>query len=332
MSALAAAAIAAPVAGGVAQYITAQQAQKAAAEQQAKIQAALDKVQDPQFDMSQFTPEEYQLVGKYAPEMLPIVQERAPQLMQLSGAGQQGQDATLSALQRLTSIGNSGADAQSQGLIEQAQRQSQIQNQGQQASILDSMSRRGAQAGSGLGFAAALNAQQGANQSASQGGANAAMQAYQQRLQALTQAGNFGQQVQANDMNMQGQNAGIINGFNQRMSAMQNQNNQYNTGNLNEAQRTNLGAQQNTADQNVGLRNNAVAQKNTMAQQEYQNALDKVRIQAGVSNNAAQNALTSGQNQNNAVQGMTGGISSGLLYADGQDEKKKQQQGGLYAG
>lgn len=315
-------AIAAPVVGGVAQYLIAQQAQAAAAEQQQKVQNALNKIQDPNFDMSQFTPEEYQLIGKYAPQALPMVQERAPQLVQQSAAGQQGQDAMLGALQRLRSVGQSGTDPQSQALIAQAQRQAAIQNQGQQSSIMDEMARRGAQPGSGLGFAAAMNAQQGSNQAASQSGTQAALSAYQNKLQALKDSASIGGQVQSNDLNLQSQNANIINGFNQRMASMQNQNNQYNTGNVNDASRLNLAAGQNTADQNVGLHNNAVAQKNQLAQQQYQNALDKVRIQAGVSNNASQQTLTAGQNTNNAIQGASGAVSSGLLYANGQQTKQ----------
>lgn len=312
---MAAGAIAAPIVGGVAQYFSAKEARAAAEAQQRKVEEALAKVQDPNFDMSQFTPEEYQLVGKYAPQMLPMVEERAPQLAQLSGAGQQGQSAMLGALQRLYSIGQGGPDAQSQALNAQAMQQAAIQNQGQQASILDSMQRRGGGAGSGLGMAAALSAQQGAGQNAAQAGTQQALAGYQNRLQALMQAGQMGGQAQGMDLSQQQGNAGIINAFNQRMAGMQNQNAQYNTGNVNEAQRTNLGAQQQNSDQNVALRNNAVAQKNQLAQQQYQNAMDKVRVQAGVSNQGAQNALAAGAQQNQAIQGLTSGISSGLMFA-----------------
>lgn len=315
LGALAAGAIAAPIVGGFMQQQTSREAAAASAAEQRKVEEALNKVQNPNFDMSQFTPEEYQLVGKYKPEMLPLVQERAPQLVQQSATGQQGTDAMMSALYKLRDVGNSGADAQSKALNEQALQQSQIQNQGQQASIMDSMARRGAAPGSGMEFAAALNAQQGNNQAASQAGTQAALSGYQNRLQALKDSAGIGNQISAQDTAMQTSNAGIINGFNQRMASMQNQNNQYNTGNLNDAQRLNLAAQQNTADQNVGLRNNAVADKNSLAQTQYQNALDKVRIQQGISASGSQNALTSARDQNNATQGMTSGISSGLMYA-----------------
>lgn len=326
---LAAGMIAAPIIGGFMQQQTAREARAAAEAQQRKVEEALAKVQDPNFDMSQFSPEEYKLVGQYAPQMLPMVEERAPQLAQLSGAGQQGQQAMLGALQHLTNLGKTGADAQSQALNAQAMQQAAIQNQGQQASILDSMQRRGGGAGSGLGFAAALSAQQGAGQQASQAGTQQALANYQNRLQALMQAGQMGGQAQNMDFNQQQTNAGIINQFNQRMANAQQQNAMYNTGNLNEARRTNLGAQQNTADQNVAMRNQALAQKNQLAQQQYQNALDKVRVQAGVSNQSAQNALASGAQQNQATQGLTQGISSGLMFA-GSGNDSKQTNDGLY--
>lgn len=310
-------AVAAPLIGGLLQQDSSKRAAADAANERAKLEAALAKVQDPNYDMSQFTPEEYQLVGTYAPQALPMVQERAPQLVQYSQNGQTGQDAMQSALFKLRSLGQSGADAQSQAMVEQALQASQVQNQGQQASIMDSMARRGAAPGGGLELAAALSAQQGNNQSANQAGTNAALQAYQTKLQSLKDSASIGNQLSTQDMNMQSQNAGIINGFNQRMATMQNQNNQYNTNNLNQAQQMNLAAKQNTADQNVALRNNAVAQKNDLYQQQYQNALDKVRIQAGVTDKAVQGIQQSAQDQNNATQGMTSGISSGLMFLGG---------------
>jgi len=307
-------AVAAPLIGGLLQGDKSKAAAAAAAAEREKLEEALRKVQDPNFDMSQFTPEEYQLVGTYAPQALPMVEERAPQLVQYSEAGKNGQDAMQSALFKLRSLGQSGSDANSQAMIEQALQASQVQNQGQQASIMDSMARRGAAPGGGLEMAAAMNAQQGNNQSANQAGTNAALQAYQTKLQSLKDSAGIGSQLSTQDASMQGQNANIINGFNQRMATMQNQNNIYNTGNLNQAQQMNLAAKQNTADQNVGLRNNAVAQKNDLYQQQYQNALDKVRIQSGVTDKAVQGIQQSAQDANNATQGMTSGISSGLMF------------------
>lgn len=314
---LVAGAIAAPIIGGLLQYQASKEAQAATAAERARIQDLINKVSDPQFDMSQFTPEEYQIVGKYAPQAIPAIQEAAPQLVKQSAAGLQGQDATLSALQQLMNTGRTGTDSQSQALIAQAQRQAQIQNQGQQESILDSLARRGGGVGSGLGFAQALSSQQGANQAASTSGTNAALAAYENRLNALKSAGSLGSQIQQNDMNLQGKNTDIINAFNQRMASMQNQNALANTNNINEAQRLNLGAAQNTADQNVALRNNAVAQKNQLAQQQYNNAMGKIGLQTGNMNASIQDKQSNTMNNNNAIQGAASGVSSGLLYANG---------------
>jgi hypothetical protein len=314
MAALGAASVAAPLIGGLLQRDTSRQANNDTQAERAKLQEALDKVQNPNYDMSQFTPEEYQLVGTYAPEALPLVQERAPQLVKLSQSGQTGQDAMQSALFKLKSLGQTGADAQSQGMVEQALKASQVQNQGQQASIMDSMARRGAAPGGGLEMAAAMNAQQGNNQAANAAGTDAALQAYQTRLQSLKDSAGIGNQLSNQDMTMQSSNANIINGFNTRMANMQNQTNMYNTGNINQAQQVNLAAKQQTADQNVGLRNNAVAQKNDLYQQQYQNALDKVRIQSGVTDRNITGINQRAQDSNNSMQGMTGGISSALGF------------------
>jgi len=313
------------VVGGLLQYKNAQNAQRIAEDQQRRVEEALAKVADPNFDMTQFTPEEYQLVAKYQPQMLSLIDERAPQLVALSDAGRQGQDVQLGALQRLYSIARGGPDAQSQALNAEAMRQAQIQNQGQQASIMDAMARRGGQAGSGLGLAAALSAQQGAAQNASQAGTQAALAQYQNRLNAMMQAGNMGNQVAQNDLNLQGQNANIINAFNQRMAQMQNQNAQYNTGNLNQAQQSNLAAQQSIADRNVGARNDAIAQKNNMQQQQFNNALDKIRIQQGLAGTASQNAMQGAAQQNQAIQGITSGISGAAQYFA--NDRKKNPYG-----
>lgn len=203
--------------GGTLNYFSAENARKDVARERARIAALAEAIKNPEFDMTTITPEEYQLLGQFNPELLPLIEEKAPQIVQRSLAGEQGQDAMLNSLQRLRNIGNTGADAQSQAMVEQAMRNAAIQNQGQQAGILENASRRGFAPGSGLAFAQALSAQQNANQSASQTGTQAALAAYQNRLQSMKDAANLGGQIESNDLNLQGRNADIINAFNQRI-------------------------------------------------------------------------------------------------------------------
>jgi len=143
--------------GGALNFFGAENARKDVAAERARIAALADAIQSPDFDMSTITPEEFKLLGQYNPEMMPLIQEKAPEMVQRSMAGEQGQDAMLNSLQRLRNLSNTGADAQSQAMVEQAMRNAAIQNQGQQAGILDNASRRGFAPGSGLAFAQALS-------------------------------------------------------------------------------------------------------------------------------------------------------------------------------
>lgn len=295
--------------GGLLNYMSAENARKDVASERARIAALADAIQSPEFDMTTITPEDYKLLGQYNPETLPLIEEKAPQIVQRSLAGEQGQDAMLNSLQRLRNISNTGADAQSQAMVEQAMRNAAIQNQGQQAGILENASRRGFAPGSGLAFAQALSAQQNANQSASQSGTQAALAAYQNRLQAMKDAANLGGQIDANDLNLQGRNADIINSFNARMA--QNRQNQamFNTNNLNEAQRTNLAAQQSNADRNTALRNQAKYEqrdfRNQTAQQQYQNQLNKLAAQTGAIQGNINDIQSNAKDKANLYSGLT---------------------------
>lgn len=307
--------------GSTLNYFSAENARKDIASERARIAALADAIQSPEFDMSTITPEEFKLLGQYNPEMLPLIQEKAPEIVQRSMAGEQGQDAMLNSLQRLRNLSNTGADAQSQAMVEQAMRNAAIQNQGQQAGILDNASRRGFAPGSGLAFAQALSSQQNANQSASQAGTQAAMAAYQNRLQALKDSANLGGQIESNDLNLQGRNADIINAFNQRMADSRRNQAMFNTTNLNDAQRTNLAATQSNQDRNTALRNQAKYEqrdfRNQTAQQQYQNELNKLAAQTGASQGSINDIRANAQDKANLISGATNtALALGGLYKD----------------
>jgi hypothetical protein len=84
--ALAIPAVVALVSAG-AQYLNSRNAQNASAEERARIKSMLDKIQDPDFDVSMITPEELKSVGKYVPNAIPLINEAAPQIMKAQGQG-----------------------------------------------------------------------------------------------------------------------------------------------------------------------------------------------------------------------------------------------------
>ncbi|WP_186648960.1 hypothetical protein [Fluviispira vulneris] len=237
----------------------------------------------------------------------------------------------LSALQRLRQLGNTGTDSVSQALIEQSMRESAAQNESQQASILDEYARRGAGVGSGLGFAKALSTQQNNSQNASNSGTTAALTAYANRLQALRDSANLGGQIEQSEQNMSFKNADIINSYNARSAANRNNYNQRNADVLNDAQRMNLAARQNNSDRNTELRNNSMYERrnfrNNIEQQKYDNAMAKITAQTGNSNNKINSINSNARDQNSAIQGITNGVTTGLMYLDSQrreDERLKR--------
>ncbi len=213
-------------------------------------------IQSPDFDMSKFTPEDYKLVGKYSPESAAYIKETAPTLIKSSADMQTGRAAQLAALKKFTDVGSGSFDPEYQQKVMESKLGAQAEAQSRQNSILQDYARRG-QSGSGLNLAAQLGgASQAMNTNAMQG-LQAASDAYRNRLNALAQGAQLGGQISQQDQAMQGQNAGIINDFNQRMSASQNQYEQNRANMMNSAQLQNLLQSQNIANQNTQGRNQA---------------------------------------------------------------------------
>ena len=110
----------------------------------------------PAFNMSQITPEQYKVVQQYTPQVAAFIQEKAPQMVQASAAGEQGRQAQLDTLSKYRDIVAQGGYDPSlidkynvQGQKEQAAAQSASN------SILQNAARRG-QTGAGSTLAAQL--------------------------------------------------------------------------------------------------------------------------------------------------------------------------------
>jgi hypothetical protein len=208
------------------------------------------------FDLKSFTPEDYKLVGKYAPEVAQLVKEAAPTLINKTGDMKTGRDAQLKALQRFSQIGAGEFDPEYQEAVTKSRLNAQAEAQSRQNSILQDFARRG-QANSGLSLAAQIGGASNAMNTNAMQGLEAASQAYQNRLNALSQGAQLGSQISNEDRSLQAQNADIINAFNQRMAAGQNQYEQNRANMLNQAQLQNLQAAQGIANQNTEARNQA---------------------------------------------------------------------------
>lgn len=242
------------VAGAAAQWVNSSNADKASKAEREKMQDVIDKMQRPDFDPSNFTSEEYAVASKYVPQLASYIEEKAPQTVQASSAGEAGRDAQLSALSRLRNLSDTGDDLQSQVMRQRALGDAAAQNQAQQATIQQNAAQRGL-GGSGLEFLQSMLNQQGSAQSASKNAQDAALAAYQTRLDAMKQGAALGGDIRNQDMTEQARNAGIINSYNQRKSEEANRYNQYIANANNQAQQYNMGQQQGVNNANIGLRN-----------------------------------------------------------------------------
>ena len=232
-------------------------AQNASEAELAAIKEVMDKIERewdlPEYDRSPVTLEEYQLLGTYAPEVAKNVEESAPQLLQ--GAGQQeGLSAQREALRRFTDMAGTGEDVASRAAQEQANFRAAQQARANRQQLLQQLAQQGV-AGTGQEIIAAQAGEQAIADQARQAALEAQQQAQGRRMSALQQMAGIGQNMQQMGARQEEANVGALNDFNQRATMSRRAWEQYRTGILNEAQRTNLQAQQNTANQNVALRN-----------------------------------------------------------------------------
>lgn len=250
-------------------------------------------------DFSKLTPEQFKVVGTYAPKAAEYIAEQNPQLLKGSAAQKEGRQAQIDALRSMQSVAK-GENPELAINLQRAKDSAQAAAQSRQQSILQDAQRRGV-AGSGLSLAAALT---GAGQSMAEGAnssQNAALAAYRDKLAAIQNAGNMGRALSQDELGMEQSNNDVINQFNQRTSRnYQNYLNQR-AQMENDAQLRNLQAAQDISNRNV-LQNNEydrwnLENHNRLAQQAYSNARDERNYQ-----NSIREKLAAWQAQQHALQ------------------------------
>lgn len=210
---------------------------------------------EPKFNLAALTPQQIKVVGTFSPQTANLIKQVAPTTIQNSADMQTGRAAQLAALKKYSDIGQGEFDPEYQQMVNEAGQQAGSNAQSRQDAIIQGAQRRGI-SGSGLELASQIAASSNAMNSGAQANQMAATQAYKNRIAALGMGASLGSQIRGEDVNLQNTNAGIINDYNQRMSA-NNQNWEYNRANsLNDAQRYNLGVAQGIEGQNVVANNN----------------------------------------------------------------------------
>ena len=308
-------------------WLSSRQAQAASAEERKKVEDLLAKIQTPNFDASAIQPEEFAVVAKYVPQAAKVIQEEAPTLGQDSAAGMEGRQAELAALSKLRGIADGAPDIGFQAQMNDLNRQTQVRNNGQQQAIQESFARRGA-GGSGMEMLAALSAQQNSGDDLAEQEERAAADAYRNRLSAMRDSADLGGRIQGADRDMSFKNAGMWNDYKARAAGRAQNVEMANVGAANEAGRYNTGVAQGVADNNVQARNTAAVQNrdrmNTTKDKSYQNELDKVRVQQGVSTGAQQD-IRSNQKDTNSM--ISGAGSAGQIIYDEYGKPKKKKTG-----
>lgn len=381
------AAVAAQAVSGLMQYYQQEKANGATRARLKEIEAMFNSIVPPDFDLKVYddprlaadipapmlnteaiTPELYQSVGQYVPEVASFVEETRPELVQATQAAKEGRTTQLEALERYKQIASGEFDPELQQKLSDASRRANMDAQSRTASILQDANRRG-QANSGITLALQNDAAAQAMDRASQQSLLAAAEGYRNQLSALDKSAALGGDIRQSEMAEQAKNVDILNRFNERASKNYQDFLTTRADALNKAKILNLDREQKLANANVELRNKAktdardlqndqqklnydAAWKNRnnaldveerkarLKQQMYENMLAKVRGKAGIAQTGIDYMNKAAQDRNATIRGVGDAVTAGALYyganpgekKDNLPEKSKPQYGESWTG
>jgi len=290
----------------LAQWMNSRAAQNASEAERKHVEELLSKIQDPEFDTSTITPEEYKVVQRYVPEVASYVEEVAPETVKLASQdaklGRQAMREGLAGLQR------AATDATERNMsIAEALDAARQEAGSRDASLRQDFAARG-QTGSGMEMASRLMAAQQGGKTAADTTRMATRDAYREGLQNLMRAANLGGEIEDRERSVESGNVGIINQWNQRNAQNRNAYNQTVADTMNAANRYNTGMVNEADAKNVQARNAAREEgrdtRNWASQQGFNNAVTRVGRASDVAG-MARNDIRAGANQtNNAISGI----------------------------
>lgn len=349
------------VVSGLMQYYNQQKAAGASARRLREIEAMFDSIVPPEYDLKVYddprlaqdipapalnveaiTPQMYEQVGQYVPEIASYVQEAQPQLVEATAAARTGRGAQLDALERYKQIAAGEFDPELQQMLSEASQRANTEAQSRAASILQDAQRRG-QLGSGMMLAEQQRAASEAMARQARESQLAAAEGYRNRLLALDKSASLGGSIRSSEMSEEGKNVGILNDFNERTSKnyqdyLQMRADQLNKAKIMETERSrqvadaNVAAKNKSAWENRDLYNKAqmtkydVARqnrqgrldveeaKNRTKQQMYENLLSKARGKAGISETVMNYENQRARDTNQLVRGLGDAATAGALY------------------
>lgn len=349
------------VVSGLMQYYNQQKAAGASARRLREIEAMFDSIVPPEYDLKVYddprlaqdipapalnveaiTPQMYEQVGQYVPEIASYVQEAQPQLVEATAAARTGRGAQLDALERYKQIAAGEFDPELQQMLSEASQRANTEAQSRAASILQDAQRRG-QLGSGMMLAEQQRAASEAMARQARESQLAAAEGYRNRLLALDKSASLGGSIRSSEMAEEGKNVGILNDFNERTSKNYQDYLQMRADQLNKAKIMETERARQVADANVAAKNKAAWEnrdmynkaqmtkydvarqnrqgrldveeaKNRTKQQMYENLLSKARGKAGISETVMNYENQRARDTNQLVRGLGDAATAGALY------------------
>lgn len=306
----AAAAVAAPVVGGIVGNIASRGDRKRAAELSRMAMEVIKGIRVPSIEEQKLVLEELRSAGQLTPELEQTVTQGNSEYKNIS-SDPRLKDAQLAALNELQDIGSSGGmRSVDKARFNEMTGELNRNEKGNRDAIMMDMARRG-QSGSGNDLAAQLMNQQGSAERASQRGMDIKAQAEQQALEALMKGGDLAGNMQSQEFNQKAQAASAqdsINRFNatNRQSVMGS-----NVDRRNSAQEANLQGTQRILDANVGTRNATQMNNKGLIQTNFNNQMDKGAAMAGAYNSQSAQASANADRTAQMYAGIGAGAGQG---------------------
>lgn len=218
----------------------------------------------------------------------------------------------MEALQMFSDRAHQGLTPEDQAAFELARRSAAGEAQAKEGQILQNMQSRG-MGGSGAELIARLQNGQSSADRQQQAGLQQAMASQQAKMAAAQQYGNMASGLRGQDFNEQSnvaQAKDLINRINQQNAQSVQQRN---VGSSNQAQQFNLQNNQSIANQNVGLRNQQQMYNKGLAQQNFQNQMQRAGGLAGQYNNMGNYYGQQAQNTASMWSGLGKGIGGAFM-------------------
>jgi len=273
-----------------------------------KALEVIKAVQEPNFDKSKITPEQWKLVAQYKPE---IYRQEAPEEVKNLVDTPAMKQAQYKALGQLQEIADKGLGEADRLAAIEAQNAMQMQQHRGSESMLQDLAARG-RLGGGSELRARLASGQQAAELGRGMGSDLQKQAIQNRLNAIMQSGNLAGEIRGQDVDTSRQAAEIINRYNLANRQLAAQTGLQNAQSQNQANLWNAQNAQNTANQNTQTANQFKVYNqqypNQMNQQEFQNSMNKAGALSGAYNQYGWAKDAERQGKINALAGIGQGI------------------------